>query len=360
MESARLVSQFPPRINLEPQHAGVIKRIRQACSNCRQRKTKCSGEKPQCSELLQRIRTIEDQLAKLSEVQRHRIAVDPLTYSIDPGSPLQLISTLIDTYFIRVHNQPYSYFQEKSFRRSLESGSLPKCLVFAVIASALRFADLDFYRGAVHEAQGAYAREAWLSVLNDHMTAENLPSTHIAQTTNILAIIDFTSGRISSGWLKIGLAIRIAQDLQLTKESAEELSDVERERQRRVFWSIYLLDEIVSCVGFQERSGDHPYQRDLCLGYYAHKLAQHRSLRTTAECNMAHPPAPCPSAPDHSPPDEIATNEIDDDTLVLGPDHVQRVAQVREAPRLCETDTGKYELCLQTRNELLKEASYIE
>lgn len=35
MESARLGPQFPSRINLEPQHAGVIKRIRQACSNCR-------------------------------------------------------------------------------------------------------------------------------------------------------------------------------------------------------------------------------------------------------------------------------------------------------------------------------------
>lgn len=35
MESARLDSQFPSGINLEPQHAGVIKRIRQACSNCR-------------------------------------------------------------------------------------------------------------------------------------------------------------------------------------------------------------------------------------------------------------------------------------------------------------------------------------
>lgn len=69
---------------------------------------------------------------------------------------------------------------------------------------------------------------------------------------------------------------------------------------------------------------------------------------------MAHPPAPCPSAPDHSSPDESATNEIGDDTLVLSPDHVERVAQFREP------DTEEYELCLQTRNELLKEASYIE
>lgn len=68
----------------------------------------------------------------------------------------------------------------------------------------------------------------------------------------------------------------------------------------------------------------------------------------------------CPSAPDHSPaPDESAANEIDDDPLVLSPDHVQRVVQFREAPRLCKTDTDKYELCLQTRSDLLKEASYI-
>lgn len=35
MESVRLGPQVPPRMNLEGQHAGVIKRIRQACRNCR-------------------------------------------------------------------------------------------------------------------------------------------------------------------------------------------------------------------------------------------------------------------------------------------------------------------------------------
>ena len=80
---------------------------------------------------------------------------------------------LTNTYFTRVQDQPYSYFQEESFRRKLASESSPKFLVFAAISSALRFADLDFYRGAVQEAQAAYAKEACLSVLNDHMTAEN-------------------------------------------------------------------------------------------------------------------------------------------------------------------------------------------
>lgn len=35
MNSVRLDPQAPPRMNLEGQHAGVIKRIRQACRNCR-------------------------------------------------------------------------------------------------------------------------------------------------------------------------------------------------------------------------------------------------------------------------------------------------------------------------------------
>lgn len=121
MESVRL-SQLPPRIDLECQHAGVIKRIRQACSNCRKRKTKCSGEKPQCvncrrikrsccyepysatttsaalatlqgaqlsgsepgshnAELLQRIKTIERQLARLSEGRKQvpRSSIDDVS-----------------------------------------------------------------------------------------------------------------------------------------------------------------------------------------------------------------------------------------------------------------------------------------
>ncbi|CAK7237523.1 hypothetical protein SEUCBS140593_009996 [Sporothrix eucalyptigena] len=53
---------------------GSIRRIRQACTNCRHRKIKCSGEKPSCvncrkvdrPELLNRIKTIEAQLAQLT------------------------------------------------------------------------------------------------------------------------------------------------------------------------------------------------------------------------------------------------------------------------------------------------------
>ncbi|CAM1501356.1 Fc.00g105180.m01.CDS01 [Cosmosporella sp. VM-42] len=158
-----------------------------------------------------------------------------------------VVQSLVDAYFLHAHNQPYAYFQEENFRQNLAYGILPKCLLFAVLACALRFADEEFFQGTRHEAMEAYAREAWLSVLTDHLTVENCPNLHVVQTANILAVIDFTAGRISSGWLKIGLAVRIAQDLQLMKEPSSLLPIVEQEEQRRTFWSVYLLDKLVSC-----------------------------------------------------------------------------------------------------------------
>lgn len=128
----------------------------------------------------------------------------PSTSITDPSStasprpfttlpPYLVTQSLVDTYFLYVHNQPYSYFEESSFRERLQQGLLPKCLVLAVLGSAVRFSDDEFFRGAVQDATYGYAREAWLSVLNDHMTTENCPNLQVAQASNILAIIDFTS-----------------------------------------------------------------------------------------------------------------------------------------------------------------------
>lgn len=161
--------------------------------------------------------------------------------------PDEIVQHLVDTYFIHAHNQPYAYFQEEHFRQLLGLMILPRCLIFAVLASSVRFSNHDYFQGRTHEAMESYARQAWLSVLNEHLTVENCPNLHVAQTTNLLAIVDFTAGRTSSGWLKIGLAVRIAQDLQLMKEPSPMLPIVEQEERRRVFWSVYLLDKLVSC-----------------------------------------------------------------------------------------------------------------
>lgn len=106
--------------------------------------------------------------------------------------PDSVVQHLVDTYFIHAHNQPYAYFQEEHFRQLLKYMLLPRCLIFAVLATSVRFSHHEFFQGRTHDAMEGYARRAWLSVLNEHLTVENEPNHHVAQTTNLLAIIDFT------------------------------------------------------------------------------------------------------------------------------------------------------------------------
>jgi hypothetical protein len=47
--------------------------------------------------------------------------------------------------------------------------------------------------------------------------------------------------------MKIGLAVRIAQDLRLMHEPDASMNYIEQEERRRVFWSVYLLDKLISC-----------------------------------------------------------------------------------------------------------------
>ncbi|KAF9889610.1 hypothetical protein FE257_007118 [Aspergillus nanangensis] len=296
--------------SLESQQAANIKRARQACANCRRKKTKCSGERPSCfpcrrnqsrcvyepysatlgdsnsnpppptaattdnAALLERISTIESRLAALSEQSHQASSVSPPQYNqIDRRSssqdaepairafgsfaglqtdhfslpPRPVLRSVIDTYFIHVHNQPYSYFQEASFRQRLESNLLPRCLVLAVLASAVKFSTHEYYAGKTREATEKYARESWMSVLTEYMAVEENMNVHVVQTVNLLAIVDYTAGRVSAGWLKIGLAARISQDLHLMKDPDGWLSYMEQEERRRTFWSAYLVDKLISC-----------------------------------------------------------------------------------------------------------------
>ena len=59
----------------------------------------------------------------------------------------------------------------------------------------------------------------------------------------------FPAGKSRHGaaWVKIGMAVRIAQDLGLMLEPPSHLPYVDQEERRRVFWSVYLLDRLVSC-----------------------------------------------------------------------------------------------------------------
>ncbi|KFX92665.1 hypothetical protein O988_07173 [Pseudogymnoascus sp. VKM F-3808] len=188
---------------------------------------------------------IRDELASPARTTMDTSDVQALKYQALP--PPQVMSSVIDIYFNRVQNQPYSFFHEKNFRQRLKDDILPDHLKFAVLAAALRFSGDAYYNGEYLEATAAYARKSWTLLVEHWFAAEIDPDIYICQSVTLLAIIDFTAGRRHPGWLKIGMAVRIAQDLCLMMEPDSSLSYADQEERRRVFWSIYLLDKFCSC-----------------------------------------------------------------------------------------------------------------
>ncbi|KAF4963730.1 hypothetical protein FSARC_8278 [Fusarium sarcochroum] len=142
--------------------------------------------------------------------------------------PTDVKESLVDTFFKYCHNQPYSYFQETFFRQRFTK-------------------EHPYFQRSGREIRQLYASEAWHLVMQKSMDTESSLGIHEVQTLGLLAIHDFTSGRTSQGWLKIGLATRICQDLHFMKEPHDMLCPSAKDEQRRTFWSIYLIDKLISC-----------------------------------------------------------------------------------------------------------------
>jgi hypothetical protein len=69
---------------------------------------------------------------------------------------------------------------------------LPDYLIFAVLASALRFSDDSYYHGTGLEAIAVYAKESWKQIVSSWFVTESDPNIYICQAITLLSIIDFT------------------------------------------------------------------------------------------------------------------------------------------------------------------------
>lgn len=111
--------------------------------------------------------------------------------------PYWIAQSLIDTYFLHVHNQPYCYFQEENFRQKLADGLIPKYLVLAVLASALRFSRHGYFKSKSQQTMEAYAKEAWAIIVNEYLTDGNSPELSVVQTAALITTMDFSGQSFS-------------------------------------------------------------------------------------------------------------------------------------------------------------------
>jgi hypothetical protein len=107
--------------------------------------------------------------------------------------PPETLLAVADVYFKYCHNQPYGLFHEETFRYKLAAGTLPKHLIFAFLASALRFSSDPCYRDNRFEAIERYASESSKSILLPWNGVENAVDISTVQAILLLSVIDYTS-----------------------------------------------------------------------------------------------------------------------------------------------------------------------
>ena len=112
--------------------------------------------------------------------------------------PVEVVKSLVNTYFSRIQNQPYAFFHPGTFQQRLDRDSIPRCLLFAVLAMAVRFTDHSYFQGNVQEASDAYSRRSWLHVIDDYLTVDDKLDLALIQTVSLLALVDYTGKYKSS------------------------------------------------------------------------------------------------------------------------------------------------------------------
>ncbi|KAG4263864.1 hypothetical protein FPRO03_09140 [Fusarium proliferatum] len=278
-----------------------LKRTKLACANCRRKKVRCSGDRPTCTYCTRLKQTCsyeealkdegqndsdralrplmpagtskEETLSSLSlesrmtsletSMQRQGLLISLLTNErgmAGANNPHlsrkdnvagdakwlavtsdMTLSAAADLYFQYCHNQPYSLFHEETFRNRLTAQKLPDYLCLALLATASRFSRST-------RPLLLCADQAWeLAIKRSTANIDSAESLTIAQTIHLLVVIDYSDGRCRAAWIKLGLAVRIAQCYRFNTEPDPRLRPEVQEEYRRTFWSIYLLDRLMSC-----------------------------------------------------------------------------------------------------------------
>ena len=83
--------------------------------------------------------------------------------------PWDVVLKLVDLYFVHCHMQPYCFFSEADFRRSLADQEIPSHLLFAVMASSVPYSKNAFFENPYATAK-TFAVRSWDSLIPSHVT----------------------------------------------------------------------------------------------------------------------------------------------------------------------------------------------
>ncbi|RBR15914.1 uncharacterized protein FIESC28_07116 [Fusarium coffeatum] len=157
------------------------------------------------------------------------------------------LSFAADIYFRFCHSQPYALFHEPTFRQRLADDSLPSYLLWGFLSAARRYSSLPVPQPNCADDASAYAAKAWECMdLPWHASASAENVLTVIQTIILIVSTEVPAGLCTPAHMKLGFAVRLAQNHKLNLEPDTSIPVAEQEERRRTFWSLYLQDKLIS------------------------------------------------------------------------------------------------------------------
>ncbi|KAL4971949.1 hypothetical protein BDW66DRAFT_164558 [Aspergillus desertorum] len=251
------------------------KRVRQACEQCRRKKSRCPGERPDCSSCLrlgqvceyagdeqadyarkmeQRIEDIEGKIDALMACFSNQNQPSPTTTfqlrqpypepppeaSATPSTQSGLVApNEMQLFHIYCNFQPLPLFHHRSF---FASESRDQELILAMKALGLRFRGNGIADPEIDRQIRDWTERSRLMVMT--RVAEGSVELSTLQALCILTLIDHTAGHTMKAGANIRLAAYILQNLRFGSADFTNLED-ERDERLLLRWSLHMLANLI-------------------------------------------------------------------------------------------------------------------
>lgn len=233
------------------------RRRMQACLSCRSKKIRCLGELPECSncakkglvcsypEVRKRLPTATsihggDSYAQSTD-QDGQSDVDITGSTGEAPLDFDTLGELVEDYFQHLYPSPsYAFLHKATVVQRCQDGTIDTPLKLALCA----ITSLLLRRTAL--CHDIWIQQAEQSIL------QQLGQPSIFRLQALLLIIRYRieSGDFPTAFMLAALAARSAVGMRLNFERSE-LPPLAQEARRRLFWSLFLLDDFF-CVGLRE------------------------------------------------------------------------------------------------------------
>ncbi|WBW71292.1 DNA-binding transcription factor, zf-fungal binuclear cluster type Mca1 [Schizosaccharomyces osmophilus] len=298
-----------------PRKRRVISQVAQACLRCRQKKVKCSGEKPACQACLNNnvecvwpdrpnmrgkrsspsfTNHLSTKVGSITGQQHTHPELDTINLQIPSYFPVHSFSNTVspssaesmefplpitsledqqkqlkipsnrkllqmwEIFLKTSYTELYGIFNKPSITSQISKGTVHPLLALCICAHAARFSQEEINTFKSPSAASEYYAKNAFSLLSFQL--QDISLINISALL-MLCLIELGAGRSPKAWLLLGMALRMADSLDLGNDFSEDsfssLPDMfnwaEGEQRRRTYWSCFMIERLLA-TGFMAPS----------------------------------------------------------------------------------------------------------